>query len=37
MTVKRLYYTPNYKTELYCPSADFVRRLLIKWAEPRRI
>lgn len=29
MTVKRLYYTPDYKTELlYCPSADFVRRLL---------
>lgn len=28
MTVKRLYYTPDYETELYCPSADFVRRLL---------
>lgn len=28
MTVKRLYYTPDYKTELYCPSADFVRKLL---------
>lgn len=28
MTVKRLYYTPDYKTELYCPSANFVRRLL---------
>ncbi len=28
MTVKRLYYTPYYKTELYCPSADFVRKLL---------
>ena len=28
MTVKRLYYTPDYKTRIYCPSADFVRRLL---------
>lgn len=27
MTVKRLYYTLDYAIELYCPSADFVRRL----------
>lgn len=28
MTEKRLYSTPDYKIQLYCPSADFVRRLL---------
>lgn len=32
MTVRRMYYyyyrNMDYKTELYCPSADFVRRLL---------
>jgi len=28
MAVRRLYSTPDYKTELYCPSADFVRMLI---------
>lgn len=25
MAVRRIYSTPDYKIELYCPSADFVR------------